>query len=237
MNPTIVGDAPTKSLVRVPHALHACALDFSQRLLDHPFMRRCGDGSITMSELERFLVQQGKYSAHFTRYLCALISGMSDPGDVLALAQNLSEELGFATDAGEPHSRMYARMLEEFGIRSERERVHPATQNLIDTMYMLCRQTGAVAGLGALCLGAEAIVPAFYSRIIQGFRSRGVNDAALQFFSIHVEEDDDHSATMYAILARKIQESPANEAAAIHAGELAIHARLRFLDSLACKVQ
>lgn len=237
MTNAIVADTRVDSLVRVPQALQECALEFAQRLQAHPFLRRCADGSVTMRELKRFLVQQGKYSAHFTRYLCALISGLGDAGDVLALAQNLSEELGLSTDACVPHSRIYTRMLQDFGIQMDNERTGHATQNLVDTMYMLCRQPGAVAGLGALCLGAEAIVPTYYASIIAGFRSHGIGDAAIEFFSIHVEDDDDHAATMYTILARKIQESPANEAVAIHAGELAIHARLRFLDALAQEVQ
>lgn len=223
-------------LLRVPDSLHECALDFAQRLQAHPFLRRCADGSVTMPELRRFLVQQGKYSAHFTRYLCALIAGLNEPADVLALAGNLAEELGFGDDGRMPHSHIYARMLHGFGIQPERERTGSATQNLIDTMYMLCRQ-GPVAGLGALCLGAEAIVPAFYARIIEGFTAQGVDLGQLDFFSLHVEEDDEHAETMYTILARRIQESPASEAAAIHAGELAIHARLRFLDALAGEVQ
>lgn len=234
---TLDADDTVQRLVRVPDALHECALDFAKRLQAHAFLRRCRDGSITRRELDRFLVQQGKYSAHFTRYLCALISNLGDSGDVLALAQNLSEELGLAEGAGVPHSRIYARMLQGFGIHLERERTADATQNLIDTMYMLCRQPGAVHGLGALCLAAEAIVPTFYSGIIDGFRSHGVPEPSLDFFTIHVEDDDEHAATMYAILARKIQESPAQQAAAIHAGELALHARLRFLDALLREVQ
>jgi pyrroloquinoline-quinone synthase len=67
---------------------------------------------------------------------------------------------------------------------------------------------------------------------VQGFVGHGVAVERLRFFTLHIEEDDDHAATMYDILARKIAESPANEGVALHAGELAIHARLRFLDSL-----
>ena len=92
----------SQPLVRVPDALHRSALDFAHQLESHPFLRRCADGSITMPELTRFLIQQGKYSAYFTRYLCALISGLSDAADVLALAENLSEELGMRGDARVP---------------------------------------------------------------------------------------------------------------------------------------
>lgn len=221
----------------VPDALRQHALSFSSQLDAHPFLRRCADGSITLAELRRFMVQQGKYAAYFTRYLCALIAGLPDGDDVLALAENLSEELGMGSAADIPHARLYAQMLEGFDIDMSRERVALPTQNLIDTMFMLCRQPGAVAGLGALCLGAEAVVPCLYARIVQGFVGHGVPLERLKFFTLHIEEDDDHAATMYAILAREIAASPANEGVALHAGELAIHARLRFLDSLLAGVQ
>ncbi len=216
----------------VPDTLRQYALSFSSQLDAHPFMRRCADGSITMKELRRFMVQQGQYAAYFTRYLCALIAGLPDGEDVLALAENLSEELGMGEAAQIPHARLYAQMLEDFDIDMSREHVALPTQNLIDTMFMLCRQPGAVAGLGALCLGAEAVVPRLYSRIVQGFVGHGVSIERLHFFTLHIEEDDEHAATMYAILARKIAQSQSNEGVALHAGELAIHARLRFLDGL-----
>ena len=48
-------------------------------------------------------------------------------------------------------------------------------------MYMLCRQTDPANGLGALCLGAEAIVPVFYADIVEGFVQAGVPRERLGF--------------------------------------------------------
>lgn len=221
----------------VPASTRREALEFAQRLESHPFLQRCADGSVTLPELRAFLAQQGHYSAYFTRYLCALISELNETSDVLALAENLAEELGLGGALSVPHARLYAQMLEDFDIDLAREPVAPQTRNLIDTMFMLCRQPGAVAGLGALCLGAEAIVPALYARVVQGFVSRGVKVERLRFFTLHIEEDDDHAATMYQLLEREIQASPLNRDVAVHAGELAIHARLRFFDGILKAVQ
>jgi pyrroloquinoline quinone (PQQ) biosynthesis protein C len=225
-------DTENDLVLRVPSALQQHAAEFAHKLQSHPFLKRCADGTITMPELRRFLVQQGKYSAHFTRFLCALISCLEQDTEVLSLAENLAEEMGLGGAHHEPHARIYSRMLKNFDIDIASEDVNPATQNLIDTMYMLCRQPGSVAGLGALCMAAEAVVPSFYARIVEGFISQGVDPSALEFFTIHIEEDDEHAATMYRILARKIAASSQNESVAVHAGELAIHARLRFLDAL-----
>src|SRR3954449_817301 len=107
-----------------------------------------------------------------------------------------------------PHARIHADMLKDFDIVLDACPVDPETQHLIDTMFMLCRQPQGTAGLGAMCLGAEGLVPAVYTRIIEGFRHCGVAPRRLEFFAIHIECDDDHAATMYEILARQTRTSP-----------------------------
>lgn len=221
-----------ESLARIPQEIRAAIAALSARMMAHPFLVRCEQGRITMPELRSFLIQQGKYSRYFTRYLCALISNLADADDVLHLAENLSEELGFGDHGGVPHSRMYANMLKNFDIELDQEAINPETQNLIDSMLMLCRQSNSASGLGALCLGAEAIVPAMYAAVIKGFRSQGVPEKDLEFFSVHVECDDGHAETMYDILARLSAESRATLLTALAAGELAINNRLRFLDAI-----
>jgi pyrroloquinoline-quinone synthase len=217
--------------------IQRAANELAGRVLDHPFMIRCKDGTVSWGELRSFLIQHGKYGAYFTRYLCALLSQIEDAGDVVRLAENLAEELGYGGDqTGVPHSLVYAGMLRKFDIIADQYDTNAATQNLIDTMLMLCRQGRGATGLGALYLGAEAIVPAVYSRLIQGFRHRGIADADLHFFTIHVECDDDHAKTMQGIMERMIASQPSSAATMLNAGELAIHARLRFFDALLAEV-
>jgi pyrroloquinoline-quinone synthase len=224
--------------VELPTALQGITYEFTQRLLDHPFLARCGNGTITMNELRCFLVQQGMYSRHFTRYLCALISHLDESEDVLRLAGNLAEELGYGDEMnGIPHSRMYAEMLESFEIQLDQHKVYPETQNLIDTMFMLCRQPGGLAGLGALCLGAEAVVPAMYTRLIEGFRSCGISVDRLEFFRIHIDCDDGHADSMFELITRRTGNSISSLIGALQAGEIALNARLRFFDPIAKEYQ
>jgi pyrroloquinoline-quinone synthase len=219
--------------------LQTASAQLTDRVLRHPFLMGCANGTVTLDELRAFLVQHGKYSKYFTRYLCALISQLDEADDVLRLAENLTEELGCGADAEvrTPHSRIYADMLKDFGIDLDAYPVNPETQNLIDTMFMLCRQPRGTAGLGAMCLGAESLVPAVYARIVEGFRCRGVDPRRLEFFSIHIECDDGHAATMYEVLVRQTEESPSCQITALNAGDIAISARLRFFDALLKKVQ
>lgn len=120
-------------------------------------------------------------------------------------------------------------MLKNFDIAAHP--INPETQNLIDTMFMLCRQPRGIAGLGAMCLGAEGLVPAMYARIVQGFRSHNIYIGRLEFFSIHIECDDDHAAKMHEMLVKQTETARSNRITALNAGEIAVSARLRFFDA------
>ncbi|MBC7435212.1 MAG: iron-containing redox enzyme family protein [Bdellovibrionales bacterium] len=232
MTTTDYPENDTEVLARTPSGLRQAAAGFASRLLAHPFLERCRTGRIQREELDRFLVQHGKYSRHFTQYLCALISQFDNGADVTRLASNLAEELGFDEGTSVPHSRIYADMLDSFGLDLERARTLPQTQAFIDTMFTLCRRPGGLEGLAALCFGAEAVVPSLYSRIIEGFVSVGVDRDALAFFTIHVECDDGHADTMFEILQRMMAQSPTARQAAIAAGKQVVEARLRMFDAL-----
>jgi pyrroloquinoline quinone (PQQ) biosynthesis protein C len=209
------------------------------RVLRHPFLAGCANGTVTLEQLREYLVQHGKYARYFTRYLCALISQLDEGEDVLKLAENLTEELGFGddTELRIPHARIYADMLKDLDIDPAVHPTNPETQSLIDTMFMLCRQPRGTAGLGAMCLGAEGLVPAMYARIMEGFRHCGVDEKRLEFFAIHIECDDGHAGTMYEILARETEVSPSARITALNAGDIAVNARLRFFDALTGRVQ
>jgi pyrroloquinoline-quinone synthase len=227
--------APRSSILA---ELESASAQLSDRVLRHPFMLGCADGTVTLDQLRGFLIQHGKYAAFFTRYLCALMSELRDGDDVLKIAENLTEELGCDSDAEgrTPHSRIYADMLKMFDINPGAFPINPETQNLIDTMFMLCRQPMGTAGLGAMCLGAEGLVPAMYSRIVLGFRHHDVDLRRLEFFTIHIECDDGHAATMNEILVKQAEECPSSLIAALNAGDIAVGARLRFFDALMKKV-
>lgn len=198
----------------------------------HPFLSQCRAGTMPVDRLKGFLVQQGKYSRYFTRYICQLMAHLEADEDVLAVFENLFEELGFGEITEPPHSQIYRDMLRSFDLTLDTHETLPSTQNLIDTMMNFCRQPNGVYGLAALCLGAEAIVPQVYSDIVSGFVHQGVNVEKLRFFTLHIECDDGHADTLLAILSRLVIEKPARFEMVRHAAFMMIKARLEFLDTL-----
>lgn len=204
----------------------------AQKLASHPFLVACRTGSVTRHQLNLFLLQQYKYSVHFTRMLCALMSQLPSSDDFLRLAENLCEEMGFGAGSGIPHSKLYMQMLGDFGLDPAQHETFAETRCLVDTMYLLCRSPDPVLGLGAMCLGAEAIVPHLYGDIVAGFTAHGIDRRRLHFFTLHMECDDAHAQTMRELMLELIA---ADASAAVRleaAGEVALQARLRLFDRL-----
>jgi pyrroloquinoline-quinone synthase len=202
------------------------------KLQQHSFLQRCREGTITKSELEYFLIQHGHYGSYFTRYLCAMMANLQNNDQVLALSENLFEELGLEPDSPKPHHLIYREMLQHFSLDLETNSSNPATRNLINTMLEHCRKTDPAYGLGALCIGAEGIVPQFYTSVIEGFRSQGVEDQEIEFFLIHVECDDGHAETLNQIMMSLADSDKASLQTMFQAGEAMIDARMTFLSAI-----
>ncbi len=215
--------------------------DFKHMLVDrvrsHPFLVRCRAGEATLPELKLFLVQQGLYSAYFTRYLCALMANLPDNELVLELAENLCEELGLTEDSPTPHSHMYRQMLQSLGLSLDGAKPLVGTRRLIDAMFDHCRDAKVARGLGALCLGAEALVPGVYSDLLAGFSAHGVPASDLEFFRVHVECDDGHAETMRDIMVDLVRRDPEQAPLMLAGGKALVDARLDFFDSIVAQVR
>jgi len=202
------------------------------RLREHSFLRRCRSGEISLEELKIYLVQQGFYSAYFTRYLCAVMAGLPGHREVTALSTNLFEELGLTPDSDKPHHLIYSEMLADFSISLEEHQPTYGTRHLIDTMFRCCRSTDPASGLGALFLGAEALVPDLYGDIIKGFEYCGIAADSIEFFHIHTLCDDAHSKTLHDILREMARRDSASVPVMIGAGMALVDARLHFFSAI-----
>ena len=211
--------------------------EHTRRLIDtlsqHPFLVRCRQGQADVAALKTLLVQQGLYSSHFTRYLCAMMASLPEHAQVMALADNLFEELGLAADAPTPHHVLYTDMLSGFGLSLQGQAMNPGTRRLVEAMYFHCRQLDPVVGIAALCLGAEALVPSFYADIVRGFEALGVARERLVFFHVHMQCDDAHALTLHRMLVEHLTQDPTRLDKAVATGRALVEARCAFLDDVA----
>lgn len=201
-----------------------------EKIRTHSFLKRCRDGSITLDELKIFLVQQGLYATNFTKYLCAAMANLPSNAEIRPLAQNLFDEAGFS--GTKPHAVIYDEMLEGFGLSLQGAAPTSGTVKLISTMFRHCRDENPAFGTGALCLGAEALVPHLYADIVQGFVACGVKEEQLTFFTLHITVDDGHATTLGEIMASIAQAKPEEVANMIAAGRDLIDARMEFFTSI-----
>lgn len=197
------------------------------------FLTRCRNGTITRAELHLFVRQHHFYSRYFTRYLCSLMSNMSDERDRIALTHNLFDEMGFS--GGVSHAQIYRDMMSAMLTGDDGVSIFAGTQALIDTMFECCRSPRMMVGLGAICLGAEAIVPEIYTSILQGFAAVQEPEKNLDFFTIHVIADDDHALTMREIIIRELERDPRTRLDLEYGAQRAIAARVAFFEGIAAQ--
>jgi pyrroloquinoline-quinone synthase len=199
---------------------------------DTPFLLRCRRRVATRAQMRHFVCQQFHYAQHFTRYLNALLANLTDAGDRRALMQNLFEEMGFAAASPQSHAQIYLQMMEAMGLSADDEPPSEATRALVDTMFDCCSASRPLVGLGALCLGAEAVVPHLYRQILAGFEGVGERPANLAFFLMHIEADDDHALTMQRIIRRELRRQPNGHLDLDYGAGRAIAARVAFFRAL-----
>jgi len=123
-------------------------------------------------------------------------------------------------------------MMAAMGVSPDDEAPLSETTELVRTMYECCRSRSPMVGLGALCIGGEAIVPHLYSTVLAGFAGVREPLARLQFFVLHVEEDDGHAETMREIIHAELARQPLGRVDLEYGAMRAVTARERFLRAI-----
>lgn len=227
MNTNLQGVDFSKSTTTSPYI----RTEWVEQLGHTRFLTRCQNGQISQEELHIFVEQHQIYSRGFTRYLAALLANIEDDGHRLALTHNLFDEMGLGDAGNVPHSKLYRNMMASMGLTPSASPL-VSTQQLVDTMFDCCRSSNYMVGLGALCLGAEGIVPFIYQRIVDGFLAVGESLNKLQFFTLHIDCDDEHAETMNEIITWQLQKSPSALVDLNYGAEKMIQARVRFFEAL-----
>ncbi len=181
----------------------------------HPYLNALAWDELpdTRWALRDFARQYYAYSAHFPRYLTAVISKLENPDHRLALMENLTEESGqyeqeeldelAAIDidpvwiVGLPHPELFRRFRRALGVLD-----HDSTPESIEMVcwreqFLAILTNGSAAeALGALGLGTETIVQTIYQPFVAAIGRIGMHPRDSVFFPLHTAVDDHHQATL-----------------------------------------
>lgn len=204
---------------------HATVVDslareaLEHRAVNHPYLQALASGDLpnTHAALADFAKHYYGYSAHFPRYLTALISKLERPDHRAALLENLTEESGQYEDEelaelaqcgvqsewiiGIPHPQLFQRFRRALGVvNTDASDDHIEVVCWRELFLSILTHGSPAEALGALGLGTETIVQTIYQPFVDAIERLGTlapEDAV--FFPLHTAVDDHHQATLKAI--------------------------------------
>lgn len=192
----------------------------NHRAVNHPYLLLLAAGDLPdmPAALRDYATQYYGYSAHFPRYLTAVISRLGRPDHRQALLQNLLEEAGQLGDEeraelerigvdpawvdGVPHPQLFRAVGERLGAapfdESDRDSLDVVCwrEQFLDTLT----HGSSAQAIGALGLGTEGIVKHFYQHLLEAMRRfSGLPRRDYVFFELHCLVDDEHTAALNGI--------------------------------------
>ena len=188
----------------------------SHRAVRHPYLRAIERGGFPDMgwALADFARHYHGYSAHFPRYLTALISRLEQPHHRAILLENLAEESGHYNDedldrletmgierewiVDVPHPLLFQRFREALGMHEESDvNEHIEVVCWRDMFINVLSYASPTEAVGALGLGTENIVRHIYVPFVSALEAFGgirARDAA--FFPLHTVVDDGHQEAL-----------------------------------------
>lgn len=201
--------------------------------VNHLFLNRLATSPFSRHDYRVFAENHYPLVCVFTHYLERLLVRAPDSDAKLWLAKVLVDEYGEGSE-GKDHAEMYARFLGAAGGDSQRvrtQRVPPPAHQFITTHRRLVSERPFLEGLGAVGPGHEWAIPKMFDAVIPGLRRAGFEDHEIAYFTLHVEQDDDHGAWLEEALAEYASTPEAQ--AQIRRGALAsLEARYRFWEGV-----
>ena len=216
----------------------------SHYALSHPYLSRMANGEFPdmVGAIRDFAHQYSFYSSHFTEYLRRVLDNLDNPEHITDLLENLEEEEGrmlpeMTLDhpkAGMSHAELFSDFKRAIGVDEAYEAANPAVDTVLkwrNTMLVTCASSAA-AGVGAIGLATETVVPQVYQHILTGIVSHtDMHQDDYIFFEIHAECDIQHSEDLITIAA-DLANTPESRRAMRNATARILNMRSRLWDDL-----
>jgi pyrroloquinoline quinone (PQQ) biosynthesis protein C len=166
---------------------------------------------------------------NFTRYMELLLLNAPDSEAKCWLAKVLVDEYGERSE-GLDHAEHYRKFMHAAGHRPGEEDtipLHPEVAHFIREHYRICTEEPFLVGLGALGPGHEWSIPAMFDLAVQGLRKAGFKEDEIAYWTMHLEQDQDHGRWLEEALVKYCTD-PANRELIRKGAMLSLDARERF---------
>ena len=190
-----------------------------RHLLKHPFYQRWLAGDLTIEDLQSYAGQYCKFEAAFPGYLTKVLAKLETAADRKVLLLNLVDEEG----GTESHLEMFARFGNALGLSREQLESAPVTESthaLLDTFAIATADGSPAEGLVTLYAyeSQAAEVAASKTESLMSRYGLTAGDGT-DFWSVHAQADELHSAWERELLERLIQDPEPVVAAAGRASD------------------
>lgn len=167
--------------------------------------------------------------ANFTTYMELLLLRAPTSDAKCWLAKVLVDEYGERSD-GADHAQAYHTFMHAAGIAPGTEGsfpLHPEVVGFIEEHYRLCTEEPFLVGLGALGPGHEWSIPTMFEHILIGLSKAGFEEKDIAYWTMHLDQDEDHGAWLEEALVEYCSCDAAQEQ--VRRGAiLSLNARERF---------
>jgi len=197
--------------------------------VNHPLLPRLVHVPFTREDYKVMGLQHYALVGMFTGYLERLLLSAPDTDAKQWLAKVLVDEYGEGSD-GKDHAVLYSEYLSAAGANDEEKTetpLHEHVTRFVEEHLRMCEQEPFLVGLGAVGPGHEWAIPKMFPYIVKGLRKAGFKEVEIQYFTLHMLQDEDHGAWLEEALTAYAEGREAQEQ--IYRGAmLSLEARMNF---------
>lgn len=213
------------------------ALVRSHPAVNHPLLTRVAHVPFTRDDYKVLGLQHYALVGMFTGYLERLLLIAPDSDAKQWLAKVLVDEYGEGSD-GKDHAQLYKEYLLAAGAEPDElldTELHLAVTEFVRTHLRLCTEEPFLVGLGAVGPGHEWSIPHMFPLIVRGLRRAGFADEEIDYFALHMLQDEDHGAWLEEALVLYAEGREAQEQ--IYRGTMvSLEARAKFWTGVQHKI-
>ena len=205
--------------------------------VNHPLLARVAHVPFTREDYLVFGLQHYALVGMFTTYLERLLLIAPDSDAKQWIAKVLVDEYGEGSE-GKDHAELYREFLAAAGAEPEQllhTPLHHDVAGFILEHLRITAEEPFLVGLGAVGPGHEWSIPHMFRLIVRGLSRAGFRDDEIDYFRLHMLQDEDHGAWLEEALVLYADSERAQEQ--IERGaRLSLQARQRFWTGVQRKI-